>query len=104
MAEEDAGAKAAADFRAYVEDMLGRGAAKDIPDEVLREVLSYAVKAFAAKVEDTGEEFPAVDTGVVTATDGATAACGIIRAVDLNMFDITMWFNRAGSGSGARGG
>jgi hypothetical protein len=104
MAETDAGVKAAADFRAYVEDMLGNGAAKDIPDEVLREVLSYAVKAFAAKVEDTGEEFPAVDTAVVTATDGATAACGIIRAVDLNMFDITMWFNRAGSGAGSRGG
>ena len=30
----------------------------------------------------------------VTATETAVAACAMIRAADLNLFDIAMWFQR----------
>ena len=30
----------------------------------------------------------------VTATETVVTACGIIRAADLNMFDVAIWFHR----------
>ena len=33
--------------------------------------------------------------GEVTATESVVAACALIRAADLNMFDVAMWFHRA---------
>jgi hypothetical protein len=30
----------------------------------------------------------------VTATETAVTACAMIRAADLNLFDIAMWFQR----------
>ena len=33
--------------------------------------------------------------GAVTATETVVAACALIRAADLNLFDVAMWFHRA---------
>ena len=102
--EAKAGEDAAAAFRAYIDGMLSNYAAKDIPDDVLQSVMTSAVKAYAAKVESTEREFAPFDARLVTATEGATAACAMIRAVDLNMFDMALWFNRPGHDDGPRGG
>ena len=32
--------------------------------------------------------------GTVTATETVVTACGMIRAADLNMFDVAIWFHR----------
>ncbi|MGE3245019.1 MAG: hypothetical protein AB7F96_16870 [Beijerinckiaceae bacterium] len=90
-------AKAAASaFCDYVGAMAEQGKLAEIPQDVLRDVLTSAIKAYAAQVEAIGEEFPPVDTGKVNATEGVIAVCAIIRAIDLNMFDVSMWYNRAG--------
>lgn len=104
MAEKKAGEEAAAAFRAYVDSMISSGAVQDIPDEVLQSVMTAAVKAYAAKVEKTETDFDPFDARIVTATEGVTAACAMIRAVDLNMFDVALWFNRPGQGGPGRGG
>ena len=88
----------AAAFCKYVESMQAGGRITEISDDDLRDVLSTAIKAYAAKVEDSGVEFPPVDTAKVTATEGVIAVCAMIRAIDLNMFDVNMWFNRSGGG------
>jgi hypothetical protein len=92
--DQKLGEDAAAAFRTYIDAMLSDYAAKDIPDEVLQSVMTSAVKAYAAKVESTEREFPPFDARLITATEGAVAACAMIRAVDLNMFDMALWFNR----------
>lgn len=90
----------AAGFCEYVEAMQAEGRIAEISEDVLRDVISAAIKAYAAKVEDRGVEFPPVDIAKVTATEGVIAVCAIIRAIDLNMFDVNMWFNRSGGGRG----
>jgi hypothetical protein len=51
------------------------------------------VKIYAAKVERRGELKPFED-GTITATESVVAACALIRAADLNLFDVAMWFHR----------
>jgi hypothetical protein len=73
---------------------LRRGDLDAIPDTALRRVLTVAVKAYAAKAEAAGDEFAPFEDGQVTATETAVAACAMIRAAELNLFDIAMWFGR----------
>lgn len=65
-----------------------------IPDEALRRVLTAAVKAYAAKAEMAEGELAPFEGDQVTATETAVAACAMIRAAELNLFDIAMWFGR----------
>ena len=45
--------------------------------------------------ERRGGELKPFADGEVTATESVVAACALIRAADLNMFDVAMWFHRA---------
>ncbi|MBM3609439.1 MAG: hypothetical protein FJX29_13510 [Alphaproteobacteria bacterium] len=96
MGDLDKGAQGASDFSAWIHAMLAGNRAGDIPDEVLQQVMTAAVKAYAAKVEKEERDFDPFDKRIVSATEGVTAACAMIRAVDLNMFDVALWFNRPG--------
>ena len=73
---------------------LQRGDLDAIPDDALRRVLTAAVKAYAAKAEAADGELAPFEGDQVTATETAVAACAMIRAVELNLFDIAMWFGR----------
>jgi hypothetical protein len=53
------------------------------------------VKVYAAKAERRGGALAPFADGEVTATESVVAACALIRAADLNMFDVAMWFHRA---------
>ncbi len=81
-------------FCKAVDNALNRGAPQAIGDETLRRVLTPAVQAYAAKAEDAGREIAPFLEGVVTATETVVAACAMIRAADLNLFDVAMWFRR----------
>ena len=96
MSQETAGADAAQAFSDWIGVMLSQDRVADIPDDVLRQVMTAAVKAYAAKVERLERDFDPIDKHAVSATEGVTAACAMIRAVDLNMFDVALWFNRPG--------
>jgi hypothetical protein len=84
----------AAAFGDAVTGALRRGDVQSIPDGALRQVLTTAVKAYAAKAEAAEVEFAPFEPDAVTATEAAVAACAMIRAADLNLFDIAMWFGR----------
>jgi hypothetical protein len=94
--------RAAADpgaaFCTAVESALKRGAPQAISDEALRRVLTAAVRVYAAKAEDVGREIAPFLANTVTATETVTAACAMIRAADLNLFDVAMWFRRPVAG------
>ena len=84
----------AANFCAAARKALQRGEPDAIPDKLLQQVLTAAVKVYAAKVERRGHDVAPFARGTVTATETVVAACGLIRAADLNMFDVAIWFHR----------
>jgi len=86
-------------FCSAVDAALKRGEPAAISDDALRRVLTAAVKIYAAKAEDAETEIPPFDRHDVTATEAVTAVCAMIRAVDLNLFDVAMWFRRPLSGA-----
>jgi len=83
-----------ADFCAAANDALKRGEPDAISDKTLQQVLAAAVKVYAAKVERRGHDVEPFPRGTVTATETVVTACGLIRAADLNMFDVAIWFHR----------
>jgi hypothetical protein len=88
------GGTSAADFCARARDALKRGEPDAIADKTLQQVLTAAVKVYAAKVERRGHDVAAFPRGSVTATETVVTACALIRAADLNMFDVAIWFHR----------
>jgi hypothetical protein len=82
------------DFCAAARDALKRGQPDAISDKTLQQVLTAAVKVYAAKVERRGHDVVPFPQHAVTATETVVAACAMIRAADLNMFDVAIWFHR----------
>ncbi len=93
------GKDAGAAFCHAVEAALKRGDPAAVSDEALRRVMIAAVRLYAAKAEGTDAEIPPFEKHEVTATEAVTAVCAMIRAVDLNLFDVAMWFRRPLSGA-----
>jgi hypothetical protein len=82
------------DFCAAARDALKRGEPDAISDHALQQVLTAALKVYAAKVERRGHDVAPFPPHSVTATETVVTACGLIRAADLNMFDVAIWFHR----------
>src|ERR1700747_418725 len=87
-------AVAVADFCTLAREALKRGTPDAITDKALQQVLTAAVKIYAAKVERRGHDVAPFMPGSVTATEALVTACGMIRAADLTMFDVAIWFHR----------
>jgi hypothetical protein len=81
-------------FCALARHALKSGKPDAISDKTLQDVLTAAVKVYAAKVERRGHDVEPFARGAVTATETVVTACGLIRAADLNMFDVAIWFHR----------
>jgi len=88
---------AARDFPARVAAALARGEPDAIADDVLQKELSAAVRLYAAKAERRSGGLKPFPDGSITATETVIAACALIRAADLNIFDVAMWFHRPAS-------
>ena len=71
-----------------------RGTPEVVSDESLQRVLSAAVRLYAAKAEDRAHELAPFGDKPVNATEAVTAICAIMRAADLNFFDLQMWYRR----------
>ena len=87
---DDAGAA----FCASVDDAFRNGSPEAVSDESLQRVLSAAVRLYAAKSEDRAQELAPFGDKPVNATEAVTAICAIMRAADLNFFDLQMWYRR----------
>jgi len=64
------------------------------PDAIDREELQRltvaAVRLYAAKAENDGP-FPIADVGVLTATEVMTAAAALLKAANVNVFELGLW-------------
>jgi hypothetical protein len=67
-----------------------------VSDAALRRVFTLAVKIYAAKAElhEGTPELAPFDADKVNATETVVATCAMIRAADLNLLDLAMWFGR----------
>ena len=66
----------------------------DPSEQELRDALTSAVKRYAARVENAGYAAPVVEKHSITATEAVLAICELMRAADLNPFDVAMWYRR----------
>ncbi len=82
--------------RALAEDEL-----EQFSERSVQQLMTAAVKLFAAKVEAKDQFFSPVleSDDALTATEAVVVVSEILRAVDLNPFDLAMWFNRQRPGT-----
>ena len=83
-----------ADFARLAQQDLSQPEAGQLSDDDLAQVLTLAVRLYAARVEARDKYPTPLQTGDVTATDVAITASEMIRAVDINLFDLSMWHGR----------
>jgi ABC-type protease/lipase transport system fused ATPase/permease subunit len=97
----------AAELCAEIERATEAGEIASISPGGVTNVVSGAVKLYAAVVEDaepgTGA-VPVID-GTVSTTEAMVMACALLRAHHLNPFDLALWFSRTAPdrGRGAYG-
>jgi hypothetical protein len=66
-----------------------------VSDEAIQKLMTAAVKLYCAKLtEDKGYFPPFPENELVTATEAVVAIAEIMRAADLNTFDLAMWMSR----------
>jgi hypothetical protein len=81
------------DFVTAAEHALQSGQLDGVSDAELQRVMTAAVRLYAAKAEsDTPRAV--VTSELVTPTDIVVTVSALIRAVGLNLWDVSMWFNR----------
>jgi hypothetical protein len=68
-----------------------------LPDAELQALLAAAIKSYAARVEASDDPLPAfpVQSGV-TATEAMLAVSAIMKAVNVQVFELGMWQSWSG--------
>jgi hypothetical protein len=82
------------DFVAAAERALSAGQPGQVSDHELERVLTAAVRLYAAKAETDAPPAQPVTPSDVTPTEIVVAVSDMIRAAGLNLWDVSMWFNR----------
>lgn len=74
--------------------LIKGGQAAQVPPEQLRTLVSTAVRLYAAATEGAEQDVPPID-GEVSTTDVVVMACALLKAENLNPFDLALWFSRS---------
>jgi len=74
---------------------LTEGKTGDVPVETVQKLLTAGAKLYCRKLTDEDTYFPPfrAEDGV-TATEAVVAIAEMMRAADLNTFDLAMWMSR----------
>ena len=81
------------DVEEYVHSVLHDSSGLEIQVQDLRALVSSVTQLYAACCENAGGEILPVNE-TVSPTDAAILACALIRAYNLNPFDLALWFSR----------
>jgi len=66
-----------------------------VSDGDLIAIMTAAVRLYARRSEQAeGALSPPIDVAALSTTEVLTAACEMIRAINVNMFDVQLWFSR----------
>ena len=82
------------DFVAAADRALAAGQPGQVPDAELERVMTAAVRLYAAKAESDKPPTQPVTPSEVTPTEIVVTVSDLIRASGLNLWDVSMWFNR----------
>lgn len=86
---------AAADALAIAEAAVAAGDTRALSDETIQRLITAGIRLFAHKVEQEGRHFsPLTGPDAVTPTDAAVTVTELLRTVNLNLFDLSMWAGR----------
>ena len=78
---------------------LGDGKTGDVSPETVQKLLAAGAKLYCRKLTDEDSYFPPFrDEDGVTATETVVAIAEMMRAADLNTFDLAMWMSRPHDG------
>jgi hypothetical protein len=85
-------AQAASAAFAAAEAALADETTSEISDAAVQQLLTAGTRLFARKVERERRYFSPVTAGdAVTPTDAAVMVTELLQAVNLNLFDLSMW-------------
>lgn len=93
-AQTNAAASCGDTFVAAAERALASGDLNLVADAELERVLTAAVRLYAAKVDLDGSSMSPVTADKLTPTDVVVSVTAMVRAVGLNLWDLSMWFQR----------
>jgi hypothetical protein len=79
---------------AFLEEIIKKQAFESISHVDLRRLLTAAVRLYAQKVEAEGERPAPVDAAVTTPTEAVVLVTELLHAMDINLFDLAMWYRR----------
>ena len=82
------------DFVEAAERALSSGKPEQVSDAELERVLTAAVRLYAAKAESDKPPAQPITPSAVTPTEIVVAVSDMIKSAGLNLWDVSMWFNR----------
>jgi len=85
-------------FAAAATRALGDGAASRIASGDLEQALTAAIKLYAAKAEAEGQCPAPVAADKITPTEIVLVVSELLRAADISLFDLAMWYRRGERG------
>jgi len=74
---------------------VSSGGTASIPSGDLERAITAAIRLYAAKAEAEGTFPPPVSADKITPTEVVMFVSEMLRAADLNLFDLAMWYRRA---------
>jgi hypothetical protein len=94
-----------AELDAQIERTIEAGEIANVPPACVANLVSGAVKLYAAVVEEAepGTNAVPVIDGRVSTTEAMVMACALLRAHHLNPFDLALWFSRTAPDRGSPG-
>jgi hypothetical protein len=69
------------------------GAGVEVTEQDLRRLVSAGIRLYAAVSEQAAADIVPIDAEVST-TDAVVLACALLKARELNPFDLALWFSR----------
>jgi hypothetical protein len=81
-------------LKEQVDRLIEDGRVAELDDAELRQLISSAVRLYAARNEGLEQEIAPLDANVAT-TDAVVMASALLKAHDLNPFDLALWFSRS---------
>jgi hypothetical protein len=82
------------DFVSAAERALTSGELGQVSNTDLERVLTAAVRLYAAKTEADAPPVQPITPSNVTPTEIVVTVSDMIKAAGLNLWDVSMWFNR----------
>ena len=83
-----------ADFVEAADRALSTDRLEQVSDADLEAIMTAAIRLYAAKADVENSQARPVTPELVTPTDIVVTVSALIRAAGLNLWDLSMWFNR----------